>query len=127
VDGGVYIAVFSLPAARRIRVGRLGLIHFRPGIYFYAGSAQRNLLARVDRHGRKDKPLRWHIDYLSVRARMLGAILVPGRRSRECELATALWKWLGPAVRGFGASDCRCRGHLFFAPRLAWRAQGKAT
>ena len=120
MNRGVYIAVFYLPRARRIRVGRLGVAQFPAGAYFYVGSAQRNLSARIDRHARKSKPLRWHVDYLSDRAEMLGAILVPGPRSRECELAEALAGMFAPAMAGFGSSDCRCRGHLFHQPPRAF-------
>ena len=117
-DGGVYIAVFHLAKARSVSVGKLGRFYFRPGVYFYAGSAQRNLSARLERHGKKSKPLRWHIDYLSVRADMLGAIVVAGPRQRECELAKELAGMFESAAPGFGASDCRCAGHLFYAPQL---------
>ncbi len=117
-DGGVYIAVFFLAKARSVSVGKLGRFYFRPGVYFYAGSAQRNLSARLERHGKKSKPLRWHIDYLSVRADMLGAIVVGGPRKRECELAQELVGMFESAAPGFGASDCRCGGHLFYAPQL---------
>ncbi len=117
-DGGVYIAVFFLAKARSVSVGKLGRFYFRPGVYFYAGSAQRNLSARLERHGKKSKPLRWHIDYLSSGAEMLGAITVAGPRKRECELAKELAGMFERAAPGFGASDCRCGGHLFYAPKL---------
>lgn len=78
------------------------------------GSAQRNLSARLERHSRKRKPLRWHIDYLSVEAAMLGAMTVAGPRQCECEVAKELVGICELAVPGFGASDCRCGGHLFY-------------
>ena len=115
MDAGVYIAVFYLAEARLIRVGRLGRFRFAHGVYLYVGSAQRGLSARLRRHGRRGKPLRWHIDYLSTRAAMLGAILVPGTRDRECRLAAELAQRYGRFIDGFGASDCRCGGHLFRA------------
>ena len=118
MNSGVYIAVFYLSADRRISVGRLGRVQFKQGVYFYVGSAQRSLSARIERHGRKDKPLRWHIDYLSVKADMLGVIVIAGARERECELAEELAGMYELVVPGFGASDCRCGGHLFYAPRL---------
>ena len=117
-DSGVYIAVFYLAEARDISVGRLGRFRFRAGVYFYAGSAQRNLSARLERHGRKSKPLRWHVDYISVRAEMLGAIVVAGPRQHECELAKGLADMFERAAPRFGASDCQCAGHLFYAPQL---------
>lgn len=118
MDSGLYIAVFYLPSPGKIRVGKLGKFHFKKGAYFYVGSAQRNLSARLKRHSDKRKPLRWHIDYLSARARMLGAITIPGPRKRECELARELGNMLRLTVPNFGASDCRCSGHLFFSPKL---------
>lgn len=117
MDGGLYIAVFELAAGGRLRVGRLGRFRFERGVYLYVGSAQRNRAARLARHARRRKVLRWHIDYLSARARMLGAILVPGGRDGECRLAAAVARRYPRAVPGFGASDCRCGGHLFFAGR----------
>jgi sugar fermentation stimulation protein A len=118
LDSGVYIAVFYMPRSRFIQIGRLGKFCFHRGIYFYAGSAQRNLAARLERHGRKKKPLHWHIDYLSVKAEMLGAILVPGQRKHECEIARELSEMFELAVPRFGASDCRCAGHLFYTQQL---------
>lgn len=113
-DSGVYIAVFYLAKAGHISVGGLGRIFFRTGIYFYVGSAQRNLSARLERHGRKHKPLRWHIDYLSCKAEMLGAITIDGPRQCECRLAKKLRAMFESAIPNFGSSDCRCGGHLFY-------------
>ncbi len=113
MNGGVYIAVFWLERVRRIRIGRLGESRFPAGIYFYVGSAQRNLDARLARHGRRKKPLRWHIDYLSAKATMLGAIIF--ERPRAAELAQRY----GRPIENFGDSDCRCGGHLLYAPELA--------
>lgn len=118
MESGLYIAIFRLARARSISVGKLGPVHFRQGVYFYAGSAQRNLSARLQRHSKKVKPVRWHIDYLSGRADMLGAIIIAGPRQRECELAKELGEMFQVSAPGFGASDCRCGGHLFYAPKL---------
>jgi sugar fermentation stimulation protein A len=118
MESGTYIAVFALPSQRRIQVGKLGSFWFQQGLYLYAGSAQRNLSARLERHARREKPMRWHIDYLSTQARMVGAIVVPGARDRECELAGELGCLYEMTVRGFGDSDCGCGGHLFYSPRL---------
>jgi len=118
VDSGLYIAVFELDADREIRIGRLGRFRFERGVYFYVGSAQQNLEARLARHARRRKPMRWHVDYLSTKATMLGAILIPGGRDGECRLAADLARLYRRAVPRFGASDCRCGGHLFFAESL---------
>ena len=113
-DGGLYIAVFRLERPQRIQVGRLGRFDFAAGTYYYVGSALRNRPARLTRHGRRRKPLRWHIDYLSVHAVMLGAILIDAERASECELAEELARCRSRPVRQFGASDCRCEGHLLW-------------
>lgn len=117
MDSGLYIAVFRLAAAQTIRVGRLGRFEFPAGYYFYVGSGQRRLGARLERHARRRKPLRWHIDYLSTRAEMLGAILLAGDRSAECATAAALAECMARHIEGFGASDCRCGGHLLYSPQ----------
>jgi len=118
VNSGVYIAVLYLPKTEKIDVGKLDTFIFKKGFYFYVGSAQRNMSARLERHNRKKKPLHWHIDYLSVKTDMLGAITIPGPRELECQLAKKLGRMFELAVPGFGASDCRCSGHLFYAQEL---------
>ena len=46
------------------QIGRLGRFDFPAGRYLYTGSARRNMAARLTRHLQREKPLRWHIDYL---------------------------------------------------------------
>lgn len=119
MNSGIYIAIVHLPKTAKITVGKLGTFNFKKGFYFYVGSAQKNLSARLERHARKKKPLRWHIDYLSAKAKMLGAITIAGPRDLECQLAKKLSKMFEPTIAGFGASDCRCSGHLFYVKDLA--------
>jgi Uri superfamily endonuclease len=119
MDCGIYIVILYLPKTAGITIGKLGAFNFREGFYFYIGSAQRNLSARLERHSKKKKPLRWHIDYLSIKAEILGAITIFGTREHECKLAKTLSRNFELAVPGFGASDCRCGGHLFFVKDLA--------
>lgn len=118
-DSGVYIAVFYLPNREHIRVGKLGRFDFAKGVYFYVGSAQRGLSARIARHSRRDKPHRWHIDYLSCKAKMLGVVVLAGPRKRECRLAEELAGMFELVAPDFGSSDCRCGGHLFYSPDFA--------
>jgi sugar fermentation stimulation protein A len=124
MTGGVYAAVWRLERARAVRVGRLGRFRLEPGFYVYVGSAQRGLAARLARHARRTKPLRWHADYLARHATWVGAWTWPLGKDAECRLARALaaLDGLDPAVPRFGASDCRCPTHLFRAasrPALA--------
>ena len=94
-----------------ITVGRFGSFTFIPGNYIYSGSARRNLLARVNRHLRKEKKLRWHIDYL-LNAPTVEIVKVIISTISECELVAAGGGSI--LVPGFGASDCRsgCGSHL---------------
>ena len=72
------------------------------------------LEARVARHLRTDKKVKWHIDRFLPRAAIMGVVLFPSGRRRECELARAVHGYPGArAQEGFGSSDCRCPGHLF--------------
>ncbi len=115
-NSGLYVAVFHVAKTQHIRVGKLGRFSFRKGLYFYVGSGRKNLDARLKRHVLKKKLLRWHIDYLSVRAKMIGAIVITESRESECKIARKLAGSCDLAVAGFGSSDCCCPGHLFYGP-----------
>jgi Uri superfamily endonuclease len=115
-DRGVYVAVFHLRTRRRLAVGRLGRFDLPPGLYFYVGSAQRHLRHRLARHGRPDKPRRWHIDYLAAEATLLGFYAGALGRDAEPRLADALAARYEQPVPGFGASDSPAASHLFHRP-----------
>ena len=108
-----YQLSITLAAAARVAVGRLGVFEFPAGRYVYTGSARRNLEARIARHLRKEKILRWHIDTLLAlpEAHVTG---VERSMQPECSLNQAT---AGAVLMpGFGASDCRagCGSHLKF-------------
>jgi sugar fermentation stimulation protein A len=109
-----YVLLLHLPADSRIRIGRLGRLLLRRGLYFYVGSGGRSPFKRIARHIRKRKRKFWHIDFLAVRSRVVGALVLEADVSLECAIAAALSKVFKP-VPGFGSSDCRCGSHLFFA------------
>jgi len=115
MSGGVYAAVFVLAAQRRIRIGRLGRFDFPAGRYVYVGSAQRNLSARLVRHGHRWKTQHWHIDYFSRWTRLESAWAWPRPKADECRLAWAIATLPGtvPGPAGFGTSDCHCATHLY--------------
>ncbi len=110
----LYVVAAWVPRRETIVVGSLGAVTFRRGWYAYVGSARRGRDARVARHRRAGKPLRWHADYLFSRHPAGRAWLIDTRLS-ECELAARLG---GEGVPRFGSSDCRCGGHLVRLPRL---------
>jgi sugar fermentation stimulation protein A len=112
-DRGSYILILRLPAGRKLDIGRLGRIEFKAGYYLYAGSAQKNLTQRLERHKRERKKLFWHIDYLRAYAEVHLALPIRASAPLECELAGALKKISDWEVPGFGCSDCFCSSHLY--------------
>ena len=63
---GTYVLVLRVSKRLEILVGKLGKLVVQPGFYLYTGSAMGpgGLAARVGRHCRHEKRLRWHVDYL---------------------------------------------------------------
>jgi Uri superfamily endonuclease len=119
----LYVVATLVPRRETIVVGALGAVTFARGWQAYVGSARRGRDARVARHHRRDKPLRWHADYLftrhpATRAWLLDTPLI------ECELAALLRAAVEDAAAPdgatscFGASDCGCAGHLVSTARL---------
>jgi Uri superfamily endonuclease len=99
-------------------VGKLGVLEAQPGYYLYVGSAlgPGGLAARVGRHFRCEKPLRWHVDYLRAAAQIEEVWYATGKSHRECRWVGVLNSLPGASVPlvGFGASDCGCQSHLYF-------------
>lgn len=119
MDKGVYAIVLE-NACCKVRIGALGTREFASGRHIYIGSALGSGgLARADRHVRlalrRDRPPRWHIDYLLLSPHFIPAAVITAATDRDCEcdLARAVG---GASVPGFGCSDCTCPSHLFFRP-----------
>lgn len=140
---GTYLLVLRLRAPERLRIGALGEHDCPAGAYVYCGSAlgSGGVRARVRRHLEGAAALHWHIDFLLRRAGVDAVWARLETRRLECLWAAALSRSEGftSAVPRFGASDCRCRAHLWragisaagldavlrrlpFPPRLLWRA-----
>ncbi|MFC1748631.1 DUF123 domain-containing protein [Pseudomonadota bacterium] len=119
-----YQLLIHLKKDSRITIGALGEHLFPAGYYVYTGSAKKNIAARIARHQRKEKPLRWHIDYLTTHAK---ATVVDTQTfcQEECKLNQSLEGDI--VVARFGASDCRygCGSHLKYVgkKRLFFRKQ----
>lgn len=116
--GGVYAFVLRLGARPlRMRVGALGVLHFKAGYYCYAGSARRGLKARLERHLRRSaKKKHWHVDYLRQRTEPVALFVWTADEAAECELSQAIGRLADESVRGFGATDCSCLSHLHYFP-----------
>jgi Uri superfamily endonuclease len=139
----LYVVAVWVPRRETIAVGALGPVTLERSWYAYVGSARRGRDARVARHMRAAKPLRWHADYLFSRHPATRAWIVDTELS-ECELAARLRAALerverrndgegtaagarparhtavaSRATAGFGAGDCGCPGHLVVVGRSA--------
>lgn len=76
------------------------------------------LRARLIRHiNSRDKPKHWHIDYLLAHAHLNRILWSVSDITFECAWAGALRQLFDLPIPGFGASDCRCGGHLFHLGR----------
>jgi len=115
---GAYVLLIRLPVALTPEIpGRAGAV-LAPGRYIYCGSAwgPGGLRARIARHLRAGKPVRWHVDRLTE----IGAVEEVAVRvgGQECDLVAAFTAGGATvALPGFGSSDCRrCPAHLLAAP-----------
>ncbi len=96
-------------------VGSLGEVNFKKGYYMYVGSA-RTGISRICRHFRKEKKLRWHIDYLTT-SRFAEPVCAYLFDREECYLSKMLSEEYA-GVKGFGCSDCRCHTHLYYSREM---------
>lgn len=100
-----YLLLIDVHRRLRVRIGRLGEFEFPAGRYAYTGSAKRNLAARIARHLRREKALRWHIDYLLAASGVRIKRVITSRLP-ECALNRVCRGRI--VVAGFGSSDCAC-------------------
>jgi Uri superfamily endonuclease len=115
---GCYLLALRIPGMT-IRVGALGPIALRGGLYGYVGSARGSsatLARRLARHLRRRKPCHWHIDYLTTHPCIepVAMYVSVSRALTERGLARRCARRF-PAIKGFGNSDGRgaAPGHLF--------------
>lgn len=110
-----YQLFIRLTDSQQLQIGKLGLFDFPAGCYVYTGSARVNIDARISRHLRSDKKLRWHIDYL-LASRYATVTKVVRSVKTECIVNQRIHGLI--VAHGFGASDCRhgCGSHLKLLP-----------
>lgn len=108
-----YFIILKLDEDREIEVGKLGSIDFKRGYYIYVGSAKRGFSKRIQRHMRKNKKLRWHIDYLSVNSDVVDVFKSEIDEHELAGFASNFYE----GIKGFGSSDCKCYSHLFYSPQ----------
>ncbi|MEJ2248572.1 MAG: GIY-YIG nuclease family protein [Candidatus Lokiarchaeota archaeon] len=120
---GTYLLIIFLHKKSRIKYGKRNVSEFPKGYYIYVGSAlgrsgSATLLNRVKRHlmGKNQKQNHWHIDYFLANesTSLTSLYLIPSNIRWECQIAQELLKKASKVIKGFGASDCHCEGHLFY-------------
>ena len=113
---GGYVIIASMKKTR-IRIGKIGEIDFKEGYYAYVGSAMNSLEARIGRHLRKNKKLRWHIDYFLKHAEIEKIFYKESEKKEECDIARE-FSSIFESIPKFGASDCKCKSHLFYSKEM---------
>lgn len=113
-EGGAYALLIRLDEPLQLDIPKFKGADLMPGSYVYCGSAYGpgGIRARVSRHLRTCKPMRWHVDRLTANGRVLQAGVVAS--GQECELVAEILSRGGIiALPGFGSSDCTsCAAHL---------------
>ena len=112
---GAYCIIIEVKKDSSVKIGALGRIKFRKGIYCYVGSAMNNLEKRIKRHLSKSKKLHWHIDYLLLNknASIRKVFYRESNKREECKIADFVSKNSIGQIENFGCSDCNCKSHLF--------------
>lgn len=113
---GIYLLALRLTKNLRITPGRLPETTFPSGLYLYVGRSKNSLQGRIKRHLRKQKKTFWHIDYLLSKSRIEDIWIKLGCFD-ECQITHKihhLFRHSRHLVNKFGASDCRCPGHLLY-------------
>lgn len=110
-----YILILILKKNLSIKVGSLGEIKFKKGYYIYIGSGKRNVKKRVLRHIKRNKKIKWHIDYLTTNKNFKIKFIFLFNEISECELANKFYLNNFSYIYKFGSSDCHCKSHLYYS------------
>jgi Uri superfamily endonuclease len=117
-NSGIYILEIFVPKSFPLRILKFKDCEIEPGFYYYVGSAQKYLNARIKRHLQKEKKVHWHIDHItSFRGNEIKNVFVfeEMKKDFECRLVSVIENIynLKYSIRGFGNSDCSlCESHL---------------
>jgi Uri superfamily endonuclease len=117
---GTYTIIVECGFDGYIVFGKLGRARLSRGHYLYTGSAlgagATSLMRRLERHERRTKRTKWHIDYLTTKSacKVKAAVYLTSGRRLECKVNRSVSEELNlyPVLPKIGASDCNCAGHL---------------
>ncbi len=108
---GSYAMIIQLKEDIAVNIRRKS-VELKKGYYLYVGSALNGIVARLRRHFKRGKKIHWHVDNLTEKGEVLEAYYVVREDRLECEIARRIRL---ERISGFGDSDCRCGGHLFYS------------
>ncbi|HEC88501.1 MAG TPA: GIY-YIG nuclease family protein [Thermoplasmata archaeon] len=111
---GSYLLLIEVKEGKNIKIGKIGEIYFPKGYYIYVGSAMNNIEKRIARHIKKNKKMRWHIDYLIEKTDLIEIFYKECEVKEECSIAEKFLINGFSSIKKFGASDCKCKSHLFY-------------
>ncbi|MEM3732778.1 MAG: GIY-YIG nuclease family protein, partial [Candidatus Bathyarchaeia archaeon] len=116
---GVYTLIINVKKDFKTKIGSLGIIEFKKGVYLYTGSGigvSSSIEDRIKRHVTRKKKKFWHIDYLlsdDNEAKSIAAVASKSNKAYECLINNLILKHFnGEVLKGFGSSDCFCEAHL---------------
>ena len=117
---GTYTLLLACKRPFKLRIGKLGLTKVERGHYLYTGSALGtgavSLEQRIARHRKRNKHVKWHVDYLTVHHEItvVNVICTEINERLECQINQQIMSNLNgePIIRRAGASDCKCSAHL---------------
>jgi len=118
---GAYLLIIELTKPREIEIGKLGSFLFPRGYYAYSGSAMGGIYQRIKRHLKREKKLRWHINYFLEFGKIGEVIIFECKTKIECMVNQRVASLFNGKVVApwFGAGDCRenCKSHLLSIPK----------
>lgn len=121
LNSGAYILSICISRKIKLSIGKLGTFELAAGKYSYTGSAMKNLRSRLERHLRKDKKLKWHIDYLlnSEFVEIVDIDIFESTEKMECIINKQYHERTNSTfpILKFGSSDCKfCPSHFQMIP-----------
>jgi len=129
VDSGIYLLELYISPSVKLSSTRFPRELFADGYYYYAGSAQKKLKSRIERHLKKNKKVHWHIDHLTTGTGAISRLWIFENASKdlECELVQFLQKNLKfeIPINNFGNGDCtnKCPSHLLYSEKRIDQSQ----
>jgi len=121
-DSGIYLLEIFANSNFRIKIKKYINDRFYKGYYYYVGSAQKNLISRINRHLNKNKKINWHFDYItklnSIEIKRV-ILFTNLKKEFECILSEKIFNIIkndNKVIPDFGNSDCnKCRTHLYYS------------